>query len=126
MKKVITAAVIIILVLSLVFAYFSFREAPVEGEKTVTVEVTSQDGTVKSYTVETDAAYLGEVMEETEGLTVEYSDDGMIITVNGEFAEYTANNAYWALYVNGEYGNYGADKQPVTDGDVYGIVYTAA
>ena len=126
MKKVITAAVIILLVLALVFVYLNFREVAVEGAKTVTVEVTSQSGNVKTYTVNTDALYLLDVMEVLEDFTFSLSDDGMIIAVNDEFTEYTTNNAYWALYVNGEYGMFGADKQPVNDGDVFGIVYTAA
>ena len=124
-KKIIGIAFALLLVVTLVFAYVSFREEAVEGDKTVTIEVTAQSGEVTTYTVNTDALYLQEAMEEADGLTFSITD-GMIITVNGERAEYNADGAYWALYVNGEYGNYGADKQPVNDGDLFGIVYTAA
>ena len=68
-------------------------------------------------------------MDEAEGLTYEGSDSeyGMMVeVVNGEQAIYAEDNAYWAFYVNGEYGNYGVDSQPVTDGDTYSIVYEAA
>ena len=124
-KKIIGTAVAVILALAMVFVYLHFGEKTAEGSKNVTVEITSQSGEVTTYDVETDALYLVEVMEEIEALTFTI-DDGMILTVNGETADYNVNGAYWALYVNGEYGNYGADRQPVTDGDVFGITYTVA
>ncbi len=46
-----------------------------------------------------------------------------LYTVNGLTADFTTGNAYWAIYVNGEYGSYGLSQQPVTDGDTYAIVY---
>ena len=125
MKKILGTAVAVILALAMVFVYLHFGEKTADGSKNVTVEVTSQSGEVTTYDVETDALYLMEVMEEIEALTFTV-DDGMIMTVNGETADYNVNGAYWALYVNGEYGNYGADKQPVADGDVFGITYTVA
>ena len=52
------------------------------------------------------------------------SDYGLYIeTVNGLTADYDANGAYWSIYVNGEYGQYGADAQPVADGDAFSLVY---
>ena len=125
MKKVIAVAVVIILALSMVFVYVNFGEQTVQGSKNVTIEVVSQSKESVKYTVNTDSLYLKEVMEEADGLEFTITD-GMIITVNGELAEYNTNGAYWALFVNGEYGSYGAEKQPVNDGDVFGIVYTAA
>ena len=57
-------------------------------------------------------------IESEYGIMVEY--------VNEERASFTEDGAYWALYVNGEYGQYGADAQPVTDGDTYAWVYELA
>ena len=50
----------------------------------------------------------------------------MVEVVNGEQAIYAEDNAYWALYVNGEYGQYSANQQPVTDGDTYTWTYEKA
>ena len=50
----------------------------------------------------------------------------MIEEINGEQAIYAVDGAYWALYVNGEYGNYGADSQPLADGDTYTWTYELA
>ena len=51
------------------------------------------------------------------------SDYGPFIeSVNGLAANYDANGSYWAIYVNGEYGMYGADSQPVADSDSFSLV----
>ena len=50
----------------------------------------------------------------------------MIETINGERAVYDKDGAYWSLYVNDEYGEYGADSQSVTDGDKYTWKYEAS
>ena len=46
-----------------------------------------------------------------------------LYTVNGVTAAFNTGNAYWAIYVNGEYGSYGLSQQPVNDGDAFSIVY---
>ena len=100
-----------------------------EGSKNIVIEVKDSEGNVTSYEVTTDAEFLRQAMDEAEGLTYDGSDSeyGMMVeVVNGEQAIYSEDNAYWAFYVNGEYGNYGIDSQPVTDGDTYSIVYEAA
>lgn len=35
-------------------------------------------------------------------------------TINGETANYNVDGSYWAAYVNGKYGQYGVDSQPVS------------
>ena len=98
-----------------------------QGSKAVTIEVTDNEGKITTYETKTDAEYLGEVFAEIDDLTVEGADGdyGLYIdTVNGLTADYAVDGAYWSIYVNGEYGNYSADQQPVADGDVYGLVYT--
>jgi len=56
-----------------------------------------------------------------EGSTSEY---GLyIISINGLTPDYEKDGAYWSIYVNGEYGQYGADAQPVADGDTYRFAY---
>ena len=100
-----------------------------EGSKHITIEVTGADGKTVSYEVATDAEYLRQAMDEAEGLTYSgtESEFGMMVeVVNGEQAIYAEDNAYWAFYVNGEYGQYGIDSQPVNDGDKFGIVYEGA
>ncbi|MCR5272750.1 MAG: DUF4430 domain-containing protein [Lachnospiraceae bacterium] len=104
-------------------------EVTSEGTKDVTLTVVDNEGNSTSYEANTDAEYLSEVFDDIEDLTVEGYDDtyGFYITaVNGLTADYDADGAYWAIYVNGEYGMYGADTQPVTDGDAYELKYETA
>ena len=99
------------------------------GNKNIIIEVKSADGSIVTYEVSTNADFLRQAMDEAEGLTYDgtESEYGMMVeTVNGEKAVYAEDNAYWAFYVNGEYGQYGIDSQPVNDGDTYSIVYESA
>lgn len=107
--------------------FFVFREKPVEGRKSITIEVVDEQQKKTVYEVNTDAEYLRQAMEEARGLTFSGTEStyGMVVeTVNGDRAVYEQDGAYWSFYVNGEYCNYGIDSQPVEDGDVFTISYT--
>lgn len=128
-KKMAGIAVIVVLFAVMGLVYSAFREKPVAGSKSVTLEVVDSAGTVTKYEVETDAEFLQQVMDEAEGLQYSGTDGeyGMMIdTVNGEVASYDVNKAYWGFYVNGDYCNYGIAEQPIEDGDVFQIAYTLA
>lgn len=103
-----------------------------EGGKTCTLEVMDDNGELTSYELSTDAEYLGELMDEAAA-SEEFSYEGedgdyglYIDTVNGLTADYDTDGAYWAIYVNGEYGQNSADTQPVADGDTYRLTYETA
>lgn len=129
-KKIIIGAVILIVLLA-AFAviYVVFGPKAAQGSKEYILKVVDDNGETTEYTGHTDAEYLRGALEELEksdDLTIEgeESDYGLFIdTVNGVTADYSKDKAYWALYVNGEYGNYGVDSQPLTDGDIYSLVY---
>ena len=125
---------IIVFVLLAVIGFFlglyaGFSEKPEVGAKTVYIEVVDAAQSVDEYTVQTDAEYLRQVMDEADGLTYGGAEGEygiMVDTINGVRADYTLDGAYWSFYVNGEYCNYGIDTQPVADGDVFKIEYTFA
>lgn len=129
-KKIIIGAVILVVLLA-AFAviYVVFGPKAAQGSKEYILKVVDDNGETTQYTGHTDAEYLRGALEELEksdDLTIEgeESDYGLFIdTVNGVTADYSKDKAYWALYVNGEYGNYGVDSQPLTDGDIYSLVY---
>ena len=129
-KKVFLGAGILAVLLAVfAIAYGAFREKPVEGMKEITIEVINQADETKEYELETDAKFLREAMEETEGLTFsgQEGDYGMMVeVVNGESAVYDKDKAYWSFMVNGEICNNGIDTQPVEDGDAFQIIYTEA
>ncbi len=120
-KKTLTAVLMTVMIMGL--AACGGKD---EGKYSITVEVKDADGNVSTYTGKTDAEVLSDAIEDIEGVTLEgyESDYGFfIIAVNGIVADYDADGAYWSVYVNGEYGMYGVDSQPVADGDTYTFAY---
>ena len=118
---------LVALIAVMVVLFVVFREKPVQGAKAITIEVVDNNSESKVYSINTDAEYLRQAMEETKGLSFSgtESEYGMMVeTVNDVTADYNADGAYWAFYVNNEYCNYGIDTQPVKDGDAFSIVYT--
>ena len=100
-----------------------------EGAKHITIEVADDAGDVKSYEFGTDAEFLKQAMDELAAKD-EFTFDGedgdygfFITSINGLEAVYEESGAYWAIYVDGQYGQYGVDAQPVTDGSTYAFVY---
>ena len=128
-KIALGVGIVVVLVAVLCAVYFQFAPKVSKGNKTVTIEVTDDAGETASYEVTTGAEYLRGAMDEAEGLTYDgtESDYGfMVESVNGVFADYVKDGAYWAIYVDGAYGNYGIDAQSLEDGHTYQLVYTIA
>lgn len=122
-KKIILALVALIVVVGVfVCVWFATRPESTEGAKSITVQVVHADKTEKSFTYNTDAEKLGAFLE-AENLIVG-SGDGMFHTVDGEKADWSVNQSYWAFYVNGEYATAGIYDTDIVDGTVYKLEYT--
>ncbi|MDO5401664.1 MAG: DUF4430 domain-containing protein [Eubacteriales bacterium] len=121
-KKQILAVVAFVAVIAL-FAgvYFATRPETAAGSKTVTITVVHKDGSEKVFTCHTDEEFLGPVLAAENLVELQ---DGMVTVVDGELADWNADQSYWALYVGEEYATLGADEQPVNDGDSFKWVYT--
>lgn len=126
-KKVILGVVALVAVITIMAAvFFIFREKPVEGSKSITIEVINKAQESTMYELKTDAEYLRQAMEEADGLEFSGTESQYGLTVeviNGENTDFN-NGSYWSFYVNDAYCNYGIDTQPVLDGDAFQIVYT--
>jgi hypothetical protein len=126
-KKILLGIVaVVVLACLFVLAYNVFAPKATQGAKAITIEVIDDEEQSTTYEIHTDAEYLRGAMEESDiefsGTESEY---GMMVeTVNGVTADYDADGAYWAFYVDGEYCNFGIDSQPIEDGEAYQIVYT--
>ncbi len=128
-KIIIPVVAVLAVIAILAGVYFALAPKAQQGSKSVTVEVVDDKGTTKPYTIKTDAEFLSQVMDELtaegdfsyEGTDGDY---GLYITaINGVTADYDADGAYWSILVNDEYGMFGADSQPVADGDDFKFVY---
>lgn len=125
-KALIGAAALIAVIAVLALVFFVFREKPVQGQKSITIEVIDNTQNSTVYEVHTDAEYLRQAMEEAKGLEFSGTESEyglMVETINGVTPDYNADGAYWSFYVNGAYCNYGIDSQPVEDGDAFVIQY---
>ena len=101
------------------------RPAAVGGSKAVTVAVVHKDESKKVFEYRTDVEYLGELLLEeglAEGETSQYGL--MISAVDGETADWSVDQSYWAIYIGTEYATTGADGIVLTDGGEYLLVYT--
>lgn len=100
-----------------------FSDKPTQGGKHISIEVVYADGKAENYEVDTDAEYLKEAAESVLTLGGEETQYGFsLYTVNGVTADFNQGGQYWAIYVNGEYGQYGIGRQPVADGDRYQLI----
>ncbi|MCR4588161.1 MAG: DUF4430 domain-containing protein [Lachnospiraceae bacterium] len=128
--KIIIGIVAVIAVIAILFGIYKVNAPKAqEGTKAYTVEVKDKDGNVTSYTGKTDQEFLRGLMDELAAsqdfaYTGSDGDYGLYIeSINGITADYNTDGAYWSIYVNGEYGMYGADQQPVADGDTFTFAY---
>lgn len=97
------------------------------GKTTFSFVVTKLDKTSKTYTVHTDKTTVGAALLEVGLIAGSDSEYGLMVeTVDGLELEYTADKAYWAFYVDGEYAMTGVDSTNIEAGKVYGFTATPA
>lgn len=125
-KKLVIAVVAMLAVIALFAGVFLATRPQVSaGAKTITVAVVHKDGTENTFTYETDAEFLGEVLLAEGLIQGEAGEYGLMVsTVDGETADYNADQSYWALFVGEDYATTGADATPIHDGDSFRWEYT--
>ena len=115
---VISLAAFLLLIAGLVTAYLLLKPQPMEGSKTIQVEVAVGGETVKTVDIHTDEAFLLPALQQEEGL-IEGSESaaGFWVTAINGIAPDDGNQEWWALYINGEFSTNGVDSAPIKDGD---------
>lgn len=104
-----------------------------EGVKTVTIEIdygVLEKGNER-FSLITEGYYVLDALNECKKLYADFDFKGndtgyglFITEINGVFAEYNTNKAYWAFYVNGDYASFGVSSQTIADKDVIKFCYT--
>ncbi len=124
-KLILAVVALVVVIAALIGVYLGTRPQTSQGAKAFTVEVVHADGSSKIFTYHTDEEYLGTVLEAEGLIKGEMGPYGLtIFEVDGERAVWEENGAYWAIFVNGEYGMTGVDTTPVNDGDAFKLEYT--
>ena len=91
-----------------------------QGATSFTFEITHLDGSVKSFTVKTDAKTVGEALLGVGLIAGEEGPYGLYVkTVDGETVDYDTHKKYWAFYENGAMAMKGVDQTDVVAGSVY-------
>ena len=141
--KILISVLALILVAGLmVGVYFATRETPPSdpvgeqttqppqepaGSKKITVTVVHKDGSKKDFVCQTDEKFLGPVLVKEKIVEDNQEGFGLYIKVaDGERADYTLDQAYWAVFIGDQEAMTGADEIPVKDGDTFKLVYTGA
>lgn len=121
---IISCVILAVLVAAFLIVYNIFSEKPVEGQKTITVQVVLADGTSKSYDIKTTAEFLRGALEEKNLVAGTESQYGLfVLTVDGVTADDTKQE-WWNFTKNGETLLTGIDTTPILDGDHFEITLT--
>lgn len=116
-------AVIVLVAVILTAVYVFFGPKGQEGAKTIIFEVI-REGKSEEFTIQTDAAYLGEALLAEELIAGEDSEYGLFVTeVNGIVAK-AENQEWWCFTKGGEMVNTGVDQTPIEDGDHFEAALT--
>lgn len=98
-----------------------------EGNVVFTFSVVDADGVETFFEVHTDKTTVGEALLENNLIEGETSDYGLYVkVVNGVKADYDADGAYWAFYVDGQYAQSGVDTTNIEEGKIYTFKYEKA
>lgn len=120
---VMAAVALVLLVALMVGVWQWLGPKGVEGSKVITVDVTHGDGTTKTFTIGTDAEFLGEAMTAEGLLEGEEGPYGLYVkTVDGETVD-DSMQEWWGYTKDGEYVEYGVDMCPIADGEHYEFTF---
>lgn len=124
-KKTAIALIALLIVIAALFSIYRFTMENVsQGSKNITVEVIHKDGSLKTFSYDTDCNYLGEVLTDNGLVSGESGAYGMFITtVDGETAD-DSGQEWWCITKNKEQLNTSADQTPIADGEKYELTLT--
>lgn len=92
-----------------------------EQKITINVKVTHADGSTKDFSIATAADNL---MDALDGEKLISQENGMIMSVDGEAADYNANGSWWCITKSGTMLMTGAADTEIADGESYELTYT--
>lgn len=123
-KNIILAAILVLLCIGAAGISAHFHQAPIAGAKEIDILVLHADQTEHTFTYQTDAEYLADVLLENELAEGEMGPYGLFITtVDGETAD-ESKQQWWCITKGGAQVNSGAEELPLADGDQFELTLT--
>ena len=124
-KTNLIAVIVLVVVLAAAgLMYMKFKPGTTAGDKEITVKVSALENGEESFTYQTDAEYLGEVLTANKLIEGEDGQYGLFITTaNGVKAD-DSKQQWWCITKDGEQVNTSADQTPIQDGEQYELTLT--
>ncbi|MDR0821301.1 MAG: DUF4430 domain-containing protein [Oscillospiraceae bacterium] len=98
-----------------------------QGQTTFRFEVKASNGEVALFDVHTDKTTVGDALLDAGLIEGDAGQYGLYVSsVGGVAADYDADKAYWAFYIDGEYANSGVDSTDIDPTKTYSFVYETA
>lgn len=117
--------VVLIAVTALTFLSCEKDAETTGAEITITVEVVNKAGESTEHKVTTTKTTLADAIVEAGIASGNEDTYGLYITtVDGEVADYSVDQSYWALSKDGEALMTGASDTKIADGEHYELTYT--
>lgn len=124
-KTNLIAVIVLVVVLAAAgLLYMKFKPGTTAGDKEIAVKVSALENGEKSFTYQTDAEYLGEVLTANKLIEGEDGQYGLFITTaNGVKAD-DSKQQWWCITKGGEQVNTSVDQTPIQDGDQFELTLT--
>lgn len=124
-KTNLIAVIVLVVVLAAAgLLYMKFKPGTTAGDKEITVKVSALENGEKSFTYQTDAEYLGEVLTANKLIEGEDGQYGLFITTaNGVKAD-DSKQQWWCITKGGEQVNTSVDQTPIQDDDQFELTLT--
>jgi hypothetical protein len=124
-KVIITVSIFAVAIVALLLIYLNFKPEPVKGAKKLEITVVIPEEATKDYTLNTDAEYLRQALEEADLIKGTESEYGLFITeVTGRVADDTKQE-WWCITKDGAQIYNGVDQIAIADGEHYEITLTS-
>lgn len=121
-KKIIIALTALVIIVAAMFVLYSkFKPKSVEGFKNIEVEVIVEGSKNKTYSIQTDAEYLREALEQIDLVKGTESEYGLFVTTVDDRVVDEGKQEWWCFTIGGETINTSIDSTPIKDGDHFEI-----
>ncbi len=120
----IAVAVVALVAVLMIAAWFLLKPPAQAGGKTIEVQVVFADQTTRDHTITTDAEYLRGALEQEKMIEGDESQYGLFVkTVDGVTVD-DSNQEWWRFTKDGQMLDTGVDSTPIADGDHFEITLT--